>query len=97
MKINVSLAVFNLFPFFTLIPALAYRKIEAGMASRRLLKEIPYVEGEFVFFGSPVLWVLSFSFILILGLSLFFFDILFSLIVALFASIGLWILWQSKT
>src|SRR3972149_2989162 len=44
--INVSLAVFNLFPFFTVIPIFIAQRLSA----KRL--DAPYVEGEFVFFAS---------------------------------------------
>jgi len=92
MKINVMLAIFNLFPFFTILPGLATQQF--GELTRKRV-EIPYVEGEFIFFGSRLLWVFSFAFIIVLGLGLFYLSIFFSLILALMTAICLFFVWYS--
>ena len=93
MIINLSLAVFNLFPFFTLLPFLAIRR--APFISKGYYKEQwPYIEGEFVFFGSRVLWAFMFFFVVLASLLLFYFGALSSLITALFSALMIWIAWH---
>jgi len=88
--INVALAAFNLFPFFTLIP-IAFAKM--GPSGARLT-EMPYVEGEFVFFGSRPLWIFTFVFVVVGGLGLMFIpSLLASLSLALVLAVALCIAW----
>jgi hypothetical protein len=88
MTINLTIALFNLVPFFTLLPIIALQK-----AKRKAL-EAPYVEGEFVFFGSRTLWVFLFAFALILAISLLFLGALTSVLLALLLAFLLFVAWH---
>jgi len=90
MVINISLAIFNLLPFLTLLP-----NMFSQMTRYRYEKvSLPYVEGEFVFFGSRLLWLFTFAFVLVAGLCLFITGILASVIIALIVAAVLWVLWH---
>ena len=86
--INATLAIFNLFPFFMILPIIAAQK-----SSLKPL-ETPYTEGEFVFFGNRLLWVFVFFFTLIAGVSLLFLGALASLLIAFIAALVIWIAWH---
>jgi len=88
--INVALAVFNLFPFFTVFPII-FARLTPFVGER--LRATPYVEGEFVFFGSRPLWAFTFTFFVIGGLSLLFLSLATSLILALVLSAAIWLAW----
>jgi len=93
MVINISLAVFNLIPFLTVLPTIL-AQTPALMFGGKRLTNVPYVEGEFVFFGSRLLWLFTFAFVLVAGLCLFITGILASVIIALIVAAVLWVLWH---
>lgn len=76
MFINGTLAVFNLFPFFRFLPLLFVRRESAFKGLHRALMglqrherdlgEIPFMEGELIFFGSRPIWVFAFTFTIFL-------------------------------
>jgi len=86
--INATIAIFNLVPFFTILPVIAAQK-----GSLKPL-EAPYVEGEFVFFGNRLLWVFVFFFTLVAGVSLLFLGALASLLIAFISAAIIWIAWH---
>jgi membrane-anchored protein YejM (alkaline phosphatase superfamily) len=55
---------------------------------------MPYVEGEFVFFGSRLLWAFTFTFIVVGGLCLIFLSLAASIAIALALAITVWIAWH---
>lgn len=79
MFINATLAVFNLFPFFRFVPLLFVKKYSPARSRtihRTLMNlqkhsgdlgEVPFMEGELVFFGSRPLWAFVFPFTLFLS------------------------------
>ncbi len=61
--VNLSLAFFNMFPFFILFPVL-FSKIFPHKIRRFTYKhDIPYLEGEHILFGSLIMWGFSFIFL----------------------------------
>jgi hypothetical protein len=88
MTINLAIALFNLVPFFTLLPVIALQW------TKEKALEAPYVEGEFVFFGSRTLWVFIFAFTLILATSLLFLGAVASVLLALFLAFLLFVAWH---
>ncbi|MEM2874265.1 MAG: site-2 protease family protein [Candidatus Nanoarchaeia archaeon] len=86
--INASLAIFNLFPFFTVLPIMFFQWAKLKPI------EAPYVEGEFVFFGNRPLWVFVFIFTLVTSLSLLFLSAFVSVVLALFFAVTLSIVWH---
>jgi len=88
MTINLTIALFNLVPFFTLLPIIALQR-----RSEKPL-ETPYVEGEFVFFGSRTLWVFLFVFTIALAVSLLYLSALVSVLLALFLAFLLFVAWH---
>ncbi|MEM4247817.1 MAG: hypothetical protein QXH80_00985 [Candidatus Nanoarchaeia archaeon] len=90
ISINVALAAFNLFPFFTFFP-IVFARLTPFLGER--LRATPYVEGEFVFFGSRPLWIFTFAFVVIGGLGLMFMSLLASLMLALVLTIVISIAW----
>ncbi len=88
MTINLTIVLFNLIPFFTLLPIIAMQKHKLRAI------EAPYVEGEYIFFGSRTGWVFLFAFSLVLAASLFFLGALASVILALILAFVLWIAWH---
>jgi len=88
MTINLTIALFNLVPFFTLLPMLALQR----MKQRAI--EAPYVEGEYIFFGSRTGWVFLFVFSAVLTASLFFLGAIVSVALALILAVMLWIAWH---
>jgi ABC-type multidrug transport system permease subunit len=91
ITINVALAAFNLFPFFTLFPII-FARMSPFIGER--LRSMPYVEGEFVFFGSRLLWAFTFTFIVVGGLCLIFLSLAASIAIALALAITVWIAWH---
>lgn len=90
MAINISLAVFNLLPFLTILP-----NVFSQMTTYRFEKKaLPYVEGEVVFFGSRLLWCFTFSFVVIGSLCLLILGAFASLLVAFIIAGILWFLWH---
>lgn len=92
MNINLWIAVLNLFPFFTLFPIIFARQTPVGQ--KLMEKGAPYVEGEFVFFGSRPLWAFTFVFILVAGIALSFLGLVLSLILAFLIAASLWVAWN---
>lgn len=88
MTINLTIALFNLIPFFTLLPIIALQK------TKEKALEAPYVEGEFVFFGSRTLWVFIFAFSIALGVCLLYLSALVSVLLALFLAFLLFVAWH---
>lgn len=88
--INTSIALFNLIPFLTFIPSM-FSKMTIHKLQK---KDYPYVEGEFVFFGSRPLWAFTFVFVLVGSLSLLFLGALASIIIAFIIAATLWFLWH---
>lgn len=91
MVINVSLAVFNMLPLLTLLPVV-FTKMTPFIGPR--VRDAPYVEGEFVFFGSKSLWAFTFSFIVAGGLCLFVLGVIASVTIAFLLAVALWIAWH---
>jgi len=91
MVINISLAFFNMLPFLTAIPIM-FTKMTPYIGIR--VTDMPYVEGEFVFFGSRSFWAFTFAFVVIGGLSLFVLDALASILIAFMLAAGLWVAWH---
>ncbi|MFH0868961.1 MAG: M50 family metallopeptidase [archaeon] len=87
--INASLAVFNLLPFLTLIPVMFAKMSPRGMK----VKDVPYVEGEFVFFGSRALWTFVFAFVTVGCLSLLAVSALSAVMLAFIVSFVAWVAW----
>lgn len=88
--INASLAVFNLLPFLTVIPTMFAKMSPRGMK----LKEVPYVEGEFVFFGSRALWTFVFAFVAVGCLSLLAVSALSAVMIAFIIAFVAWVAWE---
>lgn len=88
MTINLAIALFNLVPFFTLLPIISMQ-----WAKQKAL-EAPYIEGEFVFFGSRTLWVFIFAFSLILAACLWFLGAIASVLLSLLLAFLLFVLWH---
>ncbi|MGB9674984.1 MAG: hypothetical protein ACP5IJ_00680 [Candidatus Nanoarchaeia archaeon] len=88
ISINCAIAVYNLVPFFTILPILAFQ----WSSLKRI--EAPYIEGEYVFFGNRPLWAFVFVFAILLSISLKFLSIGLSLLISILGSIGLWIVWH---
>jgi hypothetical protein len=88
MTINLTIALFNLFPFFTLFPIIALQK------TKQKVLEAPYIEGEFVFFGSRTLWLFVFVFALTLAVCLLYLGVIVSILIAFFLAIFLFVSWH---
>lgn len=88
--INASLAIFNLMPFLTVVPAMFAKMAPRGAK----IKDVPYVEGEFVFFGSRLLWVFTFTFVTIGCLSLLAVNAFSAVMIAFAIAAIAWILWE---
>jgi hypothetical protein len=56
--------------------------------------EAPYVEGEYIFFGSRTGWVFLFIFSIALAASLFFLGAIISIILALILAFALFVAWH---
>lgn len=95
MIINLWIAIINLFPFFTLLPIVFWRM--SPIIQKEIAKGTPYVEGEFVFFGSRAMWAFSFVFMLVGGLGLVFIEsLLLSLIIAFAIAFTLYLAWHYR-
>jgi len=92
MIINIWLAVINLFPFFTLLPILFWQM--APVIKKEIAKGTPYIEGEYVFFGSRPLWLFSFVFVIVGGLALVSLGLFLSLALAFLVAFGLYLAWH---
>lgn len=93
MVINLWIAAINLFPFFTLLPIIIWRM--APVVSKEMAKGAPYVEGEYVFFGSRSLWAFTFVFVIVGGLGLVFIEsLIISLVLAFLVAFGLYLAWH---
>ena len=92
MMINVWYGVFNLIPFIKL-GMLPLGLIGKGAYEVMFgVKETPRVEGEYVFFGSRLLWFAAFMSALIIGVGLFFFSTLLALIIGLVSTAVLFLI-----
>ena len=95
MIINLWIAVINLFPFSTILPIVFWRM--APIISKEVAKGTPYVEGEFVFFGSRSMWAFSFVFVLIGSFGLVFIkSLMLSLLLAFSVAFILYLVWHYK-
>jgi ABC-type multidrug transport system permease subunit len=88
MMINLTIALFNLVPFFTLLPIMMKQK------SAQKAISAPYVEGEFIFFGAKTGWVFLFAFSVVLTICLLIFSATASLLLAFLMAILLFIAWH---
>ena len=88
ITMNIFIAIFNLVPFFTILPIMFFQ-----WAKLKPL-EAPYVEGEFVFFGSRPLWIFVFIFTLVTGASLIYFNVLISIVLAFILAAAIWVAWH---
>jgi len=89
--INVWIAAVNLFPFFTLLPIVVWQKLPK--ISKSIQRGTPFVEGEYVFFGSRPIWIFTFIFVIVGGLGLIYGSLLFSLILAFLVAFGIYLVW----
>jgi hypothetical protein len=88
MVINLSIALFNLIPFFTVLPVLAIQRF------RETKLNSPYIEGEFIFFGSRTGWVFLLVFALVLSGGLLVFGATASVFLALVLALVLFVAWH---
>ncbi len=88
MMINLTLAIFNLVPFFTLLPVMMTQ-----IAAQKPINA-PYVEGEFIFFGAKTGWIFLFVFSVILAIGLWFFSATVSLLLAFLMALLLFVAWH---
>ncbi|MEM2954414.1 MAG: site-2 protease family protein [Candidatus Nanoarchaeia archaeon] len=88
IRVNLALAFYNLIPWATILPIMMFQ-----WASLKPL-EAPYIEGEYVFFGSRPVWAFMFFFTIFLGISFKYFSTFVSLLLSLFFTFGLWIAWH---
>jgi len=88
IDINTAIAIYNLVPFFTILPILAFQ-----WASLKPI-DAPYIEGEYVFFGNRPLWAFVFAFSILITLSLKFLSAALSIVLSFICALGLWFLWH---
>lgn len=92
MIINLWIAAINLFPFFTLLPIIFWRM--TPIISKEIKKGTPYLEGEYVFFGSRPLWLFTFVFVVVGSLALVYLSLLSSLVLAFSIAFALYLAWH---
>lgn len=92
MTINLWIAAINLFPFFTLIPILFWQM--TPIIKKEIKKGTPYVEGEFVFFGSRPMWVFTFVFVIVGGLALVYLNLISGLALAFLSAFIMYLAWH---
>lgn len=103
MMVNAGIAIFNLFPFFRLLPAILFTRTrtlyqftyKAGKVMQLKRETIPYLEGEILFFGSRPLWIFSFTLALTAISTIYYFkNLLVGAAISIVVAVVIYIIWQ---